>query len=99
METEVSLGWNICGIHGCVLADRHTGDCVFSMLTGRRRAHAAAPAAEQGTGEGLLKLPSAPVQIEAVAVSRTADARGPRQATRRDYRRRHVRGGGGHHSV
>ena len=35
-QTE-SLGYHVCGINGCVLADRHPGDCLFPETTGRRR--------------------------------------------------------------
>ena len=34
-----SLGYHVCGINGCVLADRHPGACIFPELisNGRRR--------------------------------------------------------------
>ena len=31
------LGYNCCGINGCVLADRHQGACVFPEVSERRR--------------------------------------------------------------
>ena len=37
METEAEVGWTICGINGCILADRHAGDCIFPEIEGARR--------------------------------------------------------------
>ena len=33
------LGWNVCGINGCILAEHHAGVCVFPDLRRTRRQH------------------------------------------------------------
>ena len=37
LAVEASVGYNICGINGCILADRHPGECVFQELGSRKR--------------------------------------------------------------
>jgi hypothetical protein len=41
---EAEVGWVVCGINGCILADRHPGDCVFPIMEGARRRKAPEPA-------------------------------------------------------
>ena len=37
MALEAETGWVVCGINGCILADRHAGECIFPMEEGKRR--------------------------------------------------------------
>ena len=37
MAFEQDHGYTICGINGCILADRHIGECIFPLDAGRRR--------------------------------------------------------------
>jgi len=37
------LGYSVCGIHGCILKEYHTGECIFSTIGPRRRRGAVAP--------------------------------------------------------
>jgi hypothetical protein len=37
VATEIAVGWTVCGINGCVLADCHAGDCLFPEIEGARR--------------------------------------------------------------
>ena len=43
---ECEVGYSICGINGCILADRHGGDCVFPFIEskGSRRRASTSPA-------------------------------------------------------
>ena len=37
LAKESEVGWAICGINGCILADRHPGGCLFPDIQGARR--------------------------------------------------------------
>ena len=32
LDIEARVGWNICGINGCILAEKHAGPCAFAFL-------------------------------------------------------------------
>ena len=40
MELEEQVGWTVCGINGCILSDRHPGQCIFQTLEEPRRRRA-----------------------------------------------------------
>lgn len=37
LQLQAELGYQPCGINGCILADQHTGQCVFEFAEGKRR--------------------------------------------------------------
>ena len=39
-ELEEHVGWTVCGINGCILADRHNGECIFPAFEEPRRRRA-----------------------------------------------------------
>jgi hypothetical protein len=37
LDLEAAVGWNVCGINGCILAARHPGSCIFPDIGSRKR--------------------------------------------------------------
>lgn len=36
-ERDAELGYQACGINGCILRDKHAGDCIFQYAEGKRK--------------------------------------------------------------
>ncbi len=53
------IGYDVCGINGCILADRHLGSCVFPPPAGPRRRRSAEEVAQANRPPGDWAGPSA----------------------------------------
>ena len=53
------IGYDVCGINGCILADRHLGSCVFPPPAGPRRRRSAEEVAHANKPPGDWAGPSA----------------------------------------
>ena len=47
LEYEKEQGYYMCGINGCILAEHHSGMCVFPELSRQRSSREASPCATQ----------------------------------------------------
>ena len=56
--TESQVGWNVCGINGCILMDRHPGQCVFPEVEGARRRRAVDLALDLDAPQHLSSRPA-----------------------------------------
>ena len=51
---ERDNGYTICGVNGCILADRHAGDCIFNLTVGRGQRRSASHASLLICGGGWI---------------------------------------------